>query len=103
MALMTDAPLDPSKIREAQEGRPDAREHLLEEVYRRLLPYCRHLTRGNSEEAGEIAQEAAFHCFRSLPELRAPDRLMPWVLQIATNLWRDRLRGGQDAISMVSG
>lgn len=94
---MTEAPLDPSEIREAQEGRHDARERLLEEVYRRLLPYCLRLTRGDPEEASEITQEAAFRCFRSLPELRAPDRLIPWVLRIATNLWRDRLRGGQDS------
>lgn len=93
---MTYVPLDPSTIRQAQQGDPGARDQILEGVYARLLPYCLRLTRGDAEEAEEIAQETGLRLFRSFADLRELDQLMSWVFRVATNLWRDRLRGRQD-------
>jgi RNA polymerase sigma-70 factor (ECF subfamily) len=96
MPVMTLDPVDPSLVRNAQNGNADARGRLVEEIYRRLFSYSMRLTRGNTEEAMDIAQEAAYRFLSSLAGLREPQRLISWILRIATNVWRDRLRGRQD-------
>lgn len=96
MVVMAYVPLDPLILRQAQQGDTGARDHLLEQVYRRLFPYCLRLTRGDSGQAEEIAQETGLRLLRSLPDLRDSERVLSWVLRVATNLWRDRLRGRQD-------
>lgn len=81
----------------AQRGDAAARDRLLEEAYRRTLRYQLRLCRGDRETAQELTQETLVRVIESLHRLREPDRWIPWLLRIASNLWRDHLRRREPA------
>jgi len=85
-------PLDAATVAAAQQGDGMARDRLLEEAYRRIFRYQLRLVRGDREEAQELTQESMVRLIRSLRGLREPERLVPWFLRIASNVWRDSLR-----------
>ena len=90
--IMVDAPLDESTVLAAQGGDEAARDRLLEDAYRRTLRYQLRLCRGDRETAQELTQETIVRVIESLNRLREPGRWIPWLLRIASNLWRDHLR-----------
>lgn len=96
MMVASHAPLDVFLIHEARGGNAEARDRLVREVYHRILRYFLRLTRGHQDQALEGAQETMVRILRSLPDLREVERFIPWALRIATNVWRDRLRGRED-------
>lgn len=61
-------------------------------VYRFAYRWC-----GNAQDAEEIAQDAFVRAYRALqeyePERIASLKLLPWVLAIALNVARNRVRG----------
>lgn len=66
-------------------------------VYRFAYRWC-----GNAEDAEEIAQDAFVRAYRALqgydPERIAALRLSPWLLTIAVNVARNRVRGKRLAV-----
>jgi RNA polymerase sigma-70 factor (ECF subfamily) len=72
-------------------GRPAfadvAREHL-----DRLYGFCVHLA-GDRTDAEDLLQETLLRAMGAYSELRQPDRAKGWLFAIATNVWRDQLRG----------
>ena len=45
--------------------------------------------------AEELTQDTMLRAVQNLDQLRSPDRLVVWLLQITTNLWRDQSRRGR--------
>jgi RNA polymerase sigma-70 factor (ECF subfamily) len=72
-------------------GRPAfadvAREHL-----DRLYGFCVHVA-GDRTDAEDLLQETLLRAMGAYSELRQPDRAKGWLFAIATNVWRDQLRG----------
>ncbi|SCF45679.1 RNA polymerase sigma factor [Micromonospora mirobrigensis] len=68
----------------------DARQWLVE----RYLPTIYGYVRGAlpADEVDDVVQEVFLRCLRGLPSLRDPQRVEPWLIGIAVNLVRDRLR-----------
>jgi len=64
-----------------------AREHL-----DRLYGFCVHLA-SDRTEAEDLLQETLLRAMGAYSELRQPDRAKGWLFAIATNVWRDQLRG----------
>ena len=56
-----------------------------------LYGYCVHLS-GNHADAEDLLQDTLVRAVRRQSSLRDPARVRPWLLTIATNAWRDRLR-----------
>jgi RNA polymerase sigma-70 factor (ECF subfamily) len=96
MMVVSHPPLDLGLIHDARGGNAEARDRLVRDVYHRVFRYFLRLTRGREDAALDGAQETMLRILRALPELRDPQRFIPWALRIATNVWRDRLRGRQD-------
>lgn len=75
----------------AAESRPAfadvAREHL-----DRLYGFCVHLS-GHRTDAEDLLQETLLRAMGAYSELREPERAKGWLFAIATNVWRDQLRG----------
>jgi RNA polymerase sigma-70 factor (ECF subfamily) len=72
-------------------GRPSfadvAREHL-----DRLYGFCVHLA-SDPTDGQDLLQETLLRAMRAYPELREPEHAKGWFFAIATNAWRDELRG----------
>jgi RNA polymerase sigma-70 factor (ECF subfamily) len=64
-----------------------AREHL-----DRLYGFCVHLA-SDRTDAEDLLQETLLRAMGAYSELRQPDRAKGWLFAIATNVWRDQLRG----------
>ena len=62
-------------------------EGLLAAIIKRWVP--------NNHDAEDILQETLLQAWRSLKQLRHPERLKPWLIRIATNRCRDHLKSGQ--------
>lgn len=77
LAIQQDAAAWESLVREHQQA-----------VFR--LAY---LFTGDPDEAEDVAQEAFIHAFRAIHTFDAARPFRPWVLSIAANLARNRLRG----------
>jgi RNA polymerase sigma-70 factor, ECF subfamily len=81
-------------------GRPPfgdvAREHL-----DRLYGFCLHLA-GNPTDAEDLLQETLLRAIRAYPELRESGAAKGWLFAIATNVWRDQLRGRARRAQTVS-
>lgn len=77
-------------IVEAQAGRPDAFELLVErhgpDIYRMAAAIV------GPDEARDVAQETFIAAWRELPRLRDPDRFEPWLRRILVNRSRNALR-----------
>ena len=75
----------------AVESRPAfadvAREHL-----DRLYGFCVHLC-GDRTDAEDLLQETLLRAMGAYSELRGLERAKAWLFAIATNVWRDQLRG----------
>lgn len=54
-----------------------------------------YLFTGDPDEAEDIAQEAFIKAFRAIDQMDPRRPFRPWVLGIAANLARNRLRGGR--------
>jgi RNA polymerase sigma-70 factor (ECF subfamily) len=81
-------------------GRPPfddvARKHL-----DRLYGFCVHVA-GDPMDAEDLLQQTLLRAMRAYPELREPDRAKGWLFAIATNVWRDELRGRGRRIQTTS-
>ncbi len=55
---------------------------------------------GDLLEAEDITQETFFRAFRSLGSLSEPAAFLGWILRIAQNLVRDRIRGRRSMVSL---
>jgi RNA polymerase sigma-70 factor, ECF subfamily len=64
-----------------------ARDHL-----DRLYGFCVHLS-GDRTDAEDLLQETLLRAMGAYSELREPERAKGWLFAIATNVWRDQLRG----------
>jgi RNA polymerase sigma-70 factor (ECF subfamily) len=64
-----------------------AREHL-----DRLYGFCVHLA-SDRTDAEDLLQETLLRAMGAYSELRETDRAKGWLFAIATNVWRDQLRG----------
>ena len=71
-------------------------------VFRFAYGWC-----GNAQDAEEIAQDAFVRAYRALqgyaPERIAALRLSPWLLTIAVNVARNRVRGKRLAVDGLDG
>lgn len=65
-------------------GDPEAFERFVD-VYRTRVFQYSYLMCGHREDAEEVAQETLLNVFAKLNTLREPDRMRPWVFQIAKN------------------
>ena len=72
-------------------GEREAFDMLLQRYWSSVLHLCTTLL-GNTFEAQDIAQEAAFQAFLGLSRLREPARFSAWFHAIAANLARMALR-----------
>jgi len=66
-------------------------EDLLPEYVPRVYRYALRLTHDH-HVAEDIVQETFLRAWRSRRRLRSPQSARVWLLRIATNVWRDRLR-----------
>jgi len=66
-------------------------EDLLPEYVPRVYRYALRLTHDH-HVAEDIVQETFLRAWRSRRRLRNPQSVRVWLLRIATNVWRDRLR-----------
>jgi RNA polymerase sigma-70 factor (ECF subfamily) len=55
-------------------------EHFQTKIFRHAWLMCR-----NREDAEEVAQEALLRVFEKFDQLKTPERVRPWVFQIARN------------------
>jgi RNA polymerase sigma-70 factor (ECF subfamily) len=65
-------------------GGPDAFERFVQHFRSKVFHYSR-LICGQPEDAEEVAQETLLRVFQNLDQLRDPERIRPWVFQIARN------------------
>jgi RNA polymerase sigma-70 factor (ECF subfamily) len=72
-------------VREARAGDDSAFDHLVERYHRRAVSVAYRLL-GNSEDAGDAAQDAFLRAYRNLGKLEDPTRFGPWLMRIVTNL-----------------
>jgi RNA polymerase sigma-70 factor (ECF subfamily) len=70
--------------RELAAGNLEAFELFVESFHVRLFQYSMMMC-GQREDAEDVAQETLFKVFRSLDQLREPERVRPWVFRIAKN------------------
>lgn len=74
-----------------QLGDAAALDSLIERWHQPLWRYL-HRMRGDEEDAAELLQDVWLRVLRSLPRLRDPARLRPWLFGIARRALMDRLR-----------
>jgi RNA polymerase sigma-70 factor (ECF subfamily) len=74
-------------------GAGDAVKHLLVENLPRVYRFALRLA-GDRDEAEEIVQETCLRAWRRRESLRDRAAVRTWLLRIAANVWRDRLRRG---------
>jgi RNA polymerase sigma-70 factor (ECF subfamily) len=84
--------IDPALAAAAVAGDPRARERLLADAHRLALRYQLKLFSGAREAALDAAQDTMLRAVAALDSLRDPARFVPWLLRIATNVWRDHHR-----------
>jgi len=75
----------------AAESRP-AFAHVAREHLDRLYGFCVHLA-GDRTDAEDLLQETLLRAMGAYSELREPERAKGWLFAIATNVWRDQIRG----------
>jgi len=68
-----------------------ALEALLGEYVPRIYRFALRLTQ-DRHEAEDLTQDTFLKAWRSRRQLRNPQAVKVWLMQIAVNLWRDRLR-----------
>jgi RNA polymerase sigma-70 factor (ECF subfamily) len=65
-------------------GEPEAFDHFVEHFRAKIFHYS-WLMCGQREDAEEVAQETLLKVFENFDQLREPERVRPWVFQIAKN------------------
>lgn len=65
-------------------GESGAFEHFVEHFHAKVFQHAWIMCR-NREDAEEVAQEALLRVFQNFEQLREPERVRPWVFQIARN------------------
>jgi RNA polymerase sigma-70 factor (ECF subfamily) len=95
MARPAPQPLDPdalaSLVRSAQRGQREAERALFDQHHAGVVAYCMVAAGGDRDSALDLAQETLVRAFRSLPQLREPERFSGWLFSIAANTCRTRL------------
>lgn len=74
-----------------QLGEHGALDALVDRWHTRLWQYVRRMS-GDDESAAETVQDIWLRVLRSIPQLRDPSRLRPWLFGIARRAVSDRLR-----------
>ena len=75
-------------LKAAQVKDRDACRALFDAHYPAVMRYCLASTRGDRERAKDLVQETFASAFRSLHQVRHPERLRAWLLAIAANACR---------------
>jgi RNA polymerase sigma-70 factor (ECF subfamily) len=70
--------------RQLMAGEPEAFDRFVEHFRSKIYQYS-WLMCGQREDAEEVAQETLLNAFRNFNHLREPERVRPWVFQIAKN------------------
>lgn len=70
--------------RALMDGGEGAFDRFVEAYHAKLFRYSFAVC-GHREDAEEVSQETLLKVFESLPQLREPERLKPWVFRIARN------------------
>jgi RNA polymerase sigma-70 factor, ECF subfamily len=70
--------------RDLMAGSAEAFERFVDLYHRKIFRYTYAMC-GQREDAEEVAQETLMKVFENLNQLREPERLKPWVFQIAKN------------------
>ncbi len=65
-------------------GEPGAFEQFVEHFRPKIVRYSWMMC-GQQEDAEEVAQEALLKIFENFAQLREPERMRPWIFQIAKN------------------
>ncbi len=81
-------------VREAQRGNIAAFESLAKEHYQKLFAFAMGFA-DNEAEASDIAQDALVKAYRNIGSYRFAASFSSWLLQIARNSFRDRIRQKQ--------
>ncbi len=82
---------DPSVLRRAQRGDPDAFEDLVRASQADAWRFACSLTR-DTHLAEDVTQEAFVRAFRFLPSFRGDSKFSSWLLQIVRNCALDAMR-----------
>jgi len=82
---------DKAVVREVQRGRTEAFAQLVDRHKDRVYGMLMRLT-GDPQTAEELAHEAFVRAYQGLDNFRGESRFGTWLIQIAVNLARDRLR-----------
>ena len=83
--------VDPALVRAAQGGERAAFERLFEPQRERLLRFLTVMT-GDGAVAEDVAQDALRTAFEKIGQLERPEKFASWLLSIAVNRCRNRLR-----------
>jgi RNA polymerase sigma-70 factor (ECF subfamily) len=83
--LAVEQPADVQLVLLAKDGNAEAFGRLVKLYQRRAVSLAYRLL-GNSEDAGDVAQEAFVRAFRSLDQLEDPARFGPWLMRVVSNL-----------------
>ena len=83
--LAVDQPADVQLVLLAKDGNAEAFGRLVKLHQRRAVSLAYRLL-GNSEDAGDVAQEAFVRAFKSLSQLDDPARFRPWLMRVVSNL-----------------
>ncbi len=94
MARSQDDIFDEWLVLRCQDGEADALRELVTRWQPRLLRHARHLV-GQSDEAGEVVQEAWLAIIRGIPRLRDPAAFRSWVYRIVSRRCADWVRRRQ--------
>jgi RNA polymerase sigma-70 factor (ECF subfamily) len=79
-----DRPAETELARQLIAGKPEAFDRFVEHFRNKIFRYS-WLMCGHREDAEEVAQEALLSVFENFHNLREPERVRPWVFQIARN------------------
>jgi RNA polymerase sigma-70 factor (ECF subfamily) len=78
-------------IRRSQQGDTEAFGVLYDRYERAVYRFAYHLL-GNADEADDIKQDTFVKAYRTLPGFRGECSLLTWLIKIAGNLCRDRMK-----------
>jgi RNA polymerase sigma-70 factor (ECF subfamily) len=79
---------DGELVRQALDGRTDARDQLVQRWAARVLAFCHTQVRAR-QTAEDLAQEALLRAFRALGTLADPEKFGPWLRGIARRVCLD--------------
>lgn len=89
-------------VESAKAGDKEAMTLLINNNYNILKGYVIKLT-GNSEEAKDIVQEALLRAIINIDKFTPKYKFSTWLITIATNLYRDKLRKNKNTVPFDEG